>query len=90
MITLQMIIIKILTRRKKVSPATAMAEASLLSQKAAILEQDNFKAMLNLQREEAALSKEEHHATTHLLQKMIEQLSPEEDPTDQFVARKQS
>jgi len=32
--------------------AAAMAEASLMSQKAAKLEQDNFNAMLDLQREE--------------------------------------
>lgn len=44
--------------------------------------------MLNLQREEAALSKEERRSTTHLLQKMIERLCPEEDPTDRFAARK--
>jgi hypothetical protein len=54
-----------------------MAEASLLSQKAAMLEQDNFKAILDLQREEAALSKvqkmeesklnmEERRSTAHL------------------------
>jgi len=68
-----------------VSPAAAMAEASLLSQKAAMLEQDNFKAILDLQREEAALSKvqkmeesklnmEERRSTAHLLQKMVERL----------------
>jgi 3-phenylpropionate/cinnamic acid dioxygenase small subunit len=62
-----------------------MAEASLLSQKAAMLEQDNFKAILDLQREEAALSKvqkmeesklnmEERRSTAHLLQKMVERL----------------
>jgi hypothetical protein len=34
--------------REKTSLAAAMAEASLLSQKAAVQEQENFKAMLDL------------------------------------------
>jgi hypothetical protein len=36
-----------------------MEEASLLSQKAALQEQDNFEAMLQLQKEELDLRKEE-------------------------------
>jgi hypothetical protein len=86
-------------KKKKISPAAAMAEASLMSQKAAMLEQDNFKAMLDLQREEAALTKEtqmaemqlnveEQRSTTKLFQQMVERLCPEEDPTDCYPARK--
>jgi hypothetical protein len=36
-------------KKKKASPAISMAEASLLSQKAVILEQDSFKTVLSLQ-----------------------------------------
>jgi hypothetical protein len=86
-------------KKKKLSPAAAMTEASLLLQKATMLEQDIFKAMLDLQREEAALSKgqqmeelklnvEERHSTAHLLQKMVERLCPEDDPMDRYAARK--
>ena len=84
-----------------------MAEASLLSQKAALLEQDNFKTMLTLQKEESQsqaqestlerdqhlkelqLNHEERKSTTMLLQKMVERLCPEEDPTERFGTRKQ-
>jgi len=76
-----------------------MVEASLLLPKAAMLEQNNCKAMLDLQREEAAVTNEqqtaelklimeEHHSTAYLLQKMVERLCPEEDLTDQYAARK--
>jgi hypothetical protein len=40
-------------KKKRSSPAVSMAEASLLSQKAALLEQDNSKTMLTLQKEES-------------------------------------
>jgi hypothetical protein len=46
-------------KRKKTSLAVAMAEASLLSQKAAVQEQANFRAMLELQREENEVKKNE-------------------------------
>jgi hypothetical protein len=46
-------------RRKKNSLAVAMAKASLLSQKAAVQEQANFRAMLELQREKNELRKNE-------------------------------
>jgi len=46
-------------KKKKASLAVAMAEASLLSQKAAVQEQANFKAMLELQREENEVRKNE-------------------------------
>jgi hypothetical protein len=39
--------------KKKHSPAISMAEASLLSEKAALLERDNFKTMLALQNQES-------------------------------------
>ena len=57
-----------------------MAEASLLSQKASMLEQDNFKVMLDLQWEEAGGARA--HFTAHMLQNMVERLCPEEDPAD--------
>ncbi len=41
--------------------------------------------MLDLQREEAGGA----HSTAHMLQNMVEQLCPEEDPTDWYAARKQ-
>jgi hypothetical protein len=53
-------------KKKIISPAAAIAEASLMSQKAAMLEQDNFKAMLDLQREEAALTEETRMAEMQL------------------------
>ena len=46
-------------KKKKASLAVAMAEASLLSQKAAVQEQANFKAMLELQHEENEVRKNE-------------------------------
>jgi hypothetical protein len=46
-------------RKKTASPAVAMAAASLLSQKAALQEQDNFDKILQLQKENLELRKEE-------------------------------
>jgi hypothetical protein len=42
-------------KKKKVSPAVAMAEASLLLQKAALKEANNFEALIALQKEELSL-----------------------------------
>ena len=42
-------------KKKKLSPAVAMAEASLLSQKAALKEATNFESLIMLQREELLL-----------------------------------
>jgi hypothetical protein len=93
-------------KKKKTSPAVAMAEASLLSQKAAMQEAENFKAMLEFQKGELFLRKEdsklvreervlerqlnfeERNNTAKMLQKMVERLCPEEDPTDRYAARK--
>jgi hypothetical protein len=93
-------------KKKKTSPAVAMAEASLLSQQAALKEAKFFEAMIQLQRDELNLRKEdakqlckdhmqeklisfeECKHTSIVLQKIVERLCPEEDPTDRFVARK--
>jgi hypothetical protein len=46
-------------QKKKTSPAVAIAEALLLSQKAAVQEQETFKAILDLQKQENQLKKKE-------------------------------
>jgi hypothetical protein len=42
-------------RKKRKSPAVSMAEAAVISQEAALLEANNFKAILDMQREEMKL-----------------------------------
>jgi hypothetical protein len=89
-------------KKKKVSPAVAMAEASLLSQKAALKEANNFEALIALQKEELSLRQEtarsnslekqmgyeERKSTSLVLQKIVDKLCPDQDPTDRFASRK--
>jgi len=92
-------------KKKKVSPAVAMAEASLLSQKAALKEANNFEALIALQKEELSLRQEtvrsnslekqmgyeERKSTSLVLQKIVEKLCPDQDPTDRrFASRKRN
>jgi hypothetical protein len=93
-------------RKKKKSPVLSMAEAAVTSQKAALLEAYNFRAMLDMQHEEmklqearqrdeldmwkadAALQHHERKQTTVVLQKIIDKLCLEFDPTERYVERK--
>jgi len=89
-------------RKKRVSPASAMAEAILMSTRAALREADNFEAIIDLQREEIELRREsdkqkfmeqqliheERKCTTAALQRIVDKLCPELDPTEKFAARK--
>jgi hypothetical protein len=89
-------------RKKRVSPAYAMAEATLMSTRAALREADNFEAIIDLQREEIELRREsdkqkfmeqqliheERKCTTAALQRIVDKLCPELDPTEKFAARK--
>jgi hypothetical protein len=89
-------------KKKKVSPAVAMAEASLLSQKAALKEATNFEALIALQKDELMLRQEvelsnrlekqmgyeERKSTSLVLQRIVEKLCPDEDPTEKFATRK--
>jgi hypothetical protein len=47
-------------RMKKKSPAVSMAEAAVMSQEAALLEANNFRAILDTQREEMKLQEARH------------------------------
>jgi hypothetical protein len=90
-------------KKKRVSPTVAMAEASLLSQKAAMKEATNFEALISLQQEELSLYKEsgkqellekqlgykEQKTPTLMTQKIVEKLCLEDDPTERFASRKQ-
>jgi hypothetical protein len=89
-------------RKKRVSPASAMAEAILMSTRAALREADNFEAIIDLQREEIELRREsdkqklmeqqliheEQKCTTMALQRIVDKLCPELDPTEKFATRK--
>ncbi len=87
------------SKSKRSSPAAQMAEASLLSQRAALKEAENFQSLLELQTkemelsraersEEARLNRAERENSAKVLQKVVERLCPEEDPTDKFASRK--
>ena len=72
-----------------------MAHASLFSQQAALKEAGNFEALIALQKEELSLRKdngkqmcEERKSTRLVLQKFVERLCPDADPTDRFASRK--
>jgi hypothetical protein len=79
-----------------------MAEASLLSQKAALKEAANFEALIALQKDELMLRQEvemsnrlekqmgyeERKSTSLVLQRIVEKLCPDEDPTEKFATRK--
>jgi hypothetical protein len=72
-----------------------MAEASLLSQQAALKEASNFEALIAFQHEELSLCKdeknlgfEERKMQTLMMQKMVERMCPESDPTEKFASRK--
>jgi hypothetical protein len=91
---------------KRKSPATLMAEASLLSQEAAVKDADNLSKMIRLQEAELKLRKDdavanreerkeelrlqalERTRSTEVLQKIIDKLCPDADPTEKFTARK--
>jgi len=91
---------------KRKSPATLMAEASLLSQEAAVKDADNLSKMIKLQEAELKLRKDdavanreerkeelrlqalERTRSTEVLQKIIDKLCPDADPTEKFTARK--
>jgi hypothetical protein len=82
-------------KKKRTSPAVAMAEASLLSQQAALKEASNFEALIAFQHEELSLRKdernlgfEERKTQTLLMQKMVDRMCPELDPTEKFASRK--
>jgi hypothetical protein len=87
------------SKSKRSSPAAQMAEASLRSQRAALREAENFQSLLELQTkemelsraersEEARLNRAERENSAKVLQKVVERLCPEEDPTDKFASRK--
>jgi hypothetical protein len=82
-------------KKKKTYPAVAMAEASLLSQQAALKEACNFEALIAFQHEELSLRKdernlgfEERKMHTLMMQKMVERMCPELDPTEKFAGGK--
>ena len=82
-------------KKKRTSAAVEMAEASLLSQQAALKEASNFEALIAFQHEELSLRKdernlgfEERKTQTLLMQKMVDRLCPELDPTEKFASRK--
>ena len=90
-------------RKKKNSPAVAMAEASLLSQKAALKEANNFEVLIALQKKDLSLRQDveknnslekwmgfkKRKSTSLVLQKNVEKLCPDQDPRDRLVSRKQ-
>jgi hypothetical protein len=82
-------------KKKRTSPAVVMAEASLLSQQAALKEASNFEALIAFQHEELSLYKdernlgfEERKTQTLMMQKMVERMCPELDPTEKFASKK--
>jgi hypothetical protein len=95
-------------KKKTKSPAVAMAEASMLSQEAALLEAKNFEAMIQLQRDELLIRKEdskqlrderiedrrlmveERKQINVVLQKVVEKLCPDEDPTERYAERREN
>jgi hypothetical protein len=85
------------SKSKGSSPAAQIAEDSLLSQKAALKE--NFQTLLELQMKEmglswaerskgAKLNRTKRENSAKVLQKVVERLCPEEDPTEKFASRK--
>ena len=90
-------------KKKKVSPAVAMAEASLLLQKAALKEANNFEVLIALQKKDLSLRQDveknnslekwmgfkKRKSTSLVLQKNVEKLCPDQDPRDRLVSRKQ-
>jgi hypothetical protein len=99
---LTIVLVRLVQKKKKVSPAVAMAEASLLSQKVALKEATNFEALIALHKDELLLCQEvemsnrlekqmgyeERKSTYLVLQKIVEKLCPDEDPTEKFASRK--
>jgi hypothetical protein len=82
-------------KKKRTSPTVEIAEASLLSQQAALKEASNFEALFAFQHEELSLCKdernlgfEERKTQTLMMQKMVERMCPELGPTEKFASKK--
>jgi hypothetical protein len=79
---------QLLSQKAAVQEAANLSKFIALQQKELEMKQDEARIMREDRKEELKLNFEEHRSTSAVLQKNVERLCPEEDPTERYTARK--